>query len=300
LTEYTEARQILRVLQGGDVMAEWGPMRLVISSFVGKVPQPEMSVDAARYAFSALDKIGRRREVLSHTFTQLPDGIKEPLAVEMVCSVLAVGDADLTPMAAVAGTIADAVADYLADRGMTKAIVNNGGDIAVRLRGEESVTVGIRQDVRRREFSHVLRLESKRTSWGVATSGLGGRSLTRGIASAATVIAHKASVADAAATAVGNASFVEDVQVIQEDAEKIDPATDIPGIAVTCKVGPLNEETKSLSLQRALERSAELVERKIILGSCVVVDGKIGMTDYFRKCLIHGSPDKRRSFAAKS
>jgi len=280
-------------------MAEWGPMRLVISSYVGKVPQREMNVDAARYAFSALEKIGRSREKLSQACARIPNHLEEPLALEMVCSALAVGDADLTPMAAVAGTIADAVADYLADRGMTKAIVNNGGDIAIRLQGEDSATVGIREDVRSHDFSHVIRLGPECASWGVATSGIGGRSLTRGIASAATVIAHKASIADAAATAVGNASFVEDRQVIQKNAEKIDPATDIPGIAVTCNVGPLKEETKSLSLQRALRRAAELMERKIILGACVVVDGKIGMTDSFREWLIHGSPDKRKSFAAK-
>ncbi len=280
-------------------MAEWGPMRLVISSFVGKVPQREMNVDAARYAFSALEKIGRSREKLSRVYAQIPNQIEEPLALEMVCSALAVGDADLTPMAAVAGTIADAVADYLADRGMTKTIVNNGGDIAIRLQGEDSATVGIREDVRSYDFSHVIRLGPERASWGVATSGLGGRSLTRGIASAATVIAHKASIADAAATAVGNASFVEDAQVIQEAAEKLDSATDIPGIPVTCKVGPLKEETKSLALQRALRRAAELMERKIILGAFVVVGGKIGMTDFFREWLIDGYPDKRTSFAAK-
>jgi len=299
LTGSLKHQQTIRVLQEGDVMAEWGPMRLVISSFVGRVPQREMNVDAARYAFSTLEKIGQWREKLSHACPHIPNQIEEPLALEMVCSALTVGDADLTPMAAVAGTIADAVADYLADRGMTKAIVNNGGDIAIRLRGENSATVGIREDVRSHEFSHVIRLGSERASWGVATSGLGGRSLTRGIASAATVIAQKASIADAAATAVGNASFVEDRQVIQENAEKIDPATDIPGIAATCKVGPLKEETRSLSLQRALRRAAELVERKIILGAGVVVDGRIGMTAFFRECLIDGYPDKRASFSAK-
>jgi ApbE superfamily uncharacterized protein (UPF0280 family) len=280
-------------------MAEWGPMRLVISSFVGKVSQRQMNVDAARYAFSVLEKISRSREKLSRVYAQIPNQLEEPLALEMVCSVLAVGDSDLTPMAAVAGTIADAVADYLADRGMTKAIVNNGGDIAIRLQGEDSATVGIREDVRSYDFSHVIRLGAERASWGVATSGLGGRSLTRGIASAASVIAHKASIADAAATAIANASFVEDARVIQEDAERVDPATDIPGIRITSKVGLLKDETKSLALRRSLTRAAELIERRIIIGAFVVVDGKIGMTDFFREWLIDGYPDKGTSFAAK-
>ncbi|MFO7600590.1 MAG: FAD:protein FMN transferase [Candidatus Desulfacyla sp.] len=299
MTGSLKHQQTIRVLQGGDIMAEWGPMRLVISSFVGRVPQREMNVDAARYAFEALEKISRHREKLSRASAHIPNQIEEPLALEMVCSALTVGDADLTPMAAVAGTIADAVADYLAGRGMTKAIVNNGGDIAIRLRGENSATVGIREDVRSYDFSHVIRLGSERASWGVATSGVGGRSLTRGIASAATVIAHKASMADAAATAVANASFVEDRQVIQKDAERVAPDTDIPGTPITCKVGLLKEETKSLAVKRALGRAAELMAREVILGAFVSVAGKVGMTDAFRGWLVDEFPDKRKLLTPK-
>lgn len=280
--------QTIRALQGGDVMAEWGPMRLVISAFLGKTPQPEMSRSAARYAFEVLERIARWREKLSRACAEISSQIDEPLALEMVSSALTVGDADLTPMAAVAGMIADAVADYLADRGMTKVVVNNGGDIAIRLCGVNSATVGIREDVRSTDFSHVIRLGPERSAWGVATSGLGGRSLTRGIASAATVIAHKASVADAAATAVANASFVQDPQVTQNYAEQIDPATDIPGTLVTCEAGPLRVETASLSVQWALERANALMERGVITGAFVCVGSKIGMTDSFRERLTNG------------
>jgi ApbE superfamily uncharacterized protein (UPF0280 family) len=70
----------------------------------------------------------------------------------MLESVRAVGDARLTPMAAVAGTIADGVADFLFSRGMTKVIVNNGGDIAVRLKAPNAVRVGLREDVNSEEF----------------------------------------------------------------------------------------------------------------------------------------------------
>jgi hypothetical protein len=187
----------------------------------------------------------------------------------------------------VAGTIADAVANYLASRGMTKVIVNNGGDVAVRLQGRDSVTVGIRQDVRSNDFSHVIFLSPSRSSWGVATSGLGGRSLTRGIASASTVIARTASAADAAATAVANACFVEDARVTQRAADLIDPATDLPGVPVTLEVGSLDEKKKAVALKRALKKAAKLIERRIILGAFVAVDGKIGMSEFFRECLLN-------------
>lgn len=279
-------QQHINVLHGGDVLAECGPMRLVISSFVGKVPQREMNIRAAEKSFEFLAQVAGARERLSRLYTALPDHIREPLALEMICSAMEIGDADLTPMAAVAGTIADAVADYLADRGMTKVIVNNGGDVAVRLQGGDSVTIGIRQDIRSRDINHVIGLSPSHRSWGVATSGLGGRSLTRGIASAATVIARTASLADAAATAVANACFVEDARVTQRAADLIDPATDIPGVPVTQEVGSLDDERKSIALNRALEKAQRLIERSIIFGAFVAVDGTIRMTDFFRERLL--------------
>jgi len=288
LTASIPHSQILQALRGGDVLAEWGPMRLVISAFVGRAPQPRMGMDAGRFAFAVLESIARARPFLSRPRKELPAGIESSPVREMVRSVLAVGDADLTPMAAVAGAIADAVADYLADRGMTKTIVNNGGDIAIRLRGEASATVGIRQDVTRHDVSHVIRLGPERLSWGVATSGMGGRSLTRGIASAASIIADRASTADAAATAVANASLVEDPEVIQVNAETVDPDTDIPGIRVTRRIGRLKEETRLKGVEQALHRAAALMERQIVLGAFVAVAGQIGMTGSFREWLTQG------------
>jgi hypothetical protein len=204
----------------------------------------------------------------------------------MIRSVLAIGDKDLTPMAAVAGTIADAVADFLFNRGMTRVVVDNGGDVAVRLLGDASVTVGIRQKVDKLEISNVIALDSKLPSWGVTTSGLGGRSLTRGVASAATVISESASMADAAATAIANASFVEDEQVLQRLAEEIDPETDIAGLPVTVKVGPLSEETKAMAVSKAMERAGQLIEKDIILGVYVAVQEKVAMTRFFKERLV--------------
>lgn len=278
----------IRVLQGGDVLAECGPMRLIISAFVGKVPQPRMSERGGRYAFTVLEKASRLKREMSGPCTQIQGMPGDAVALEMLRSVAAIGDPDLTPMAAVAGTIADQVAEFLLERGMTKIIVNNGGDIAIRLTGDDGVTVGIREDVKAHDFSHVIRLGPERASWGVATSGLGGRSLTRGIASAASVIAPTASLADAAATAVANATFVRDVGVVQVDAERLAPDTDIPGIPVTCQVGSLREETPSLAVAQALLRAETMLQQGTILGAFVSVAGMSGMTASFRERLIHG------------
>lgn len=148
------------------------------------------------------------------------------------------------------------------------------------------MTVGTRTKIEEDGISHVIALESSRTSWGIATSGLGGRSLTRGVASAASVIAGKCSLADAAATAVANASFVEDDHVVQRPAEEMDPYTDIAGLPVTVKIGRLSEEKKRMALSRALERAGALVSHGIIFGALVAVQGSVSMTDFYRQRLV--------------
>lgn len=267
-------------------MAECGPMRLVITACVGRVPQPVMGLKAAEESFLYLERIARLRHLLGRGIPDGPQELDDPLVMAMFHSVRSTGDRDLTPMAAVAGTIADAVADYLYERGMTRVIVNNGGDVSIRLRGGNSVRVGVRPVVGEGAGSHVIQLDSDRSSWGIASSGLGGRSLTRGVASAATIVAGTASLADAAATAVANASSIEDEQVIQQPAEEIDPATDIPGTPVTVRVGPLSREKRSRALSGAMEKAAELVRKQIIWGAFVAVDGEFSMTDFFRERIV--------------
>lgn len=273
-------------MRGGSVLAECGPMRLVIAAFLGKLPQPDMAVRAAEESFVFLEAAAEGRRSMGMQFRASIHRKKNSLVARMIESVSEVGDGDLTPMAAVAGTIADGVADFLFERGMTKVFVENGGDISVRLQPDESVTVGIRPEAGCADISHVIELGSQRQSWGVATSGLSGRSLTRGVASAVTAVARTASLADAAATAVANASFVEDVQVVQRPAEELDPYTDMPGIPVTVRAGPLSEASKHLAVERALKRARDLISREVIHGVFVSVQGMIGMTQFIRDRLV--------------
>ena len=264
----------IQSLDGGRILAELGPMRLIIEAWVGRIPQRELCIRAAEEAFLLLERIARQRRIVSRRYEKVPDGLDDFLVMKMIRSALAV-DEDLTPMATVAGTIADGVANFLFRRGMTKVIVNNGGDIAIRTSPGVSVNVGIRPDLTQSAITDVIRLGDERSSWGVATSGLEGRSLTRGVASAATIIAGSASVADAAATSVANASYVEDESVIQRPAEELDENTDIPGTAVTIQAGPFSEEKKDLALSGAMKRAEEFISKGLIYGAYIVVDGKV-------------------------
>ena len=101
------------VIDDESVMAECGPMRLVIRAWQKGQPQIEVARRAAEKSIRYLEQIARCRPLLSRP---IPEALRRPkgdLAVQMVTSVKAIGDNDLTPMAAVAGTIADAVADWL-------------------------------------------------------------------------------------------------------------------------------------------------------------------------------------------
>jgi hypothetical protein len=215
---------------------------------------------------------------------------EEDLAVKMITAVKAVGDDDLTPMAAVAGTIADAVADRLVGQKMDRVIVDNGGDISLRLAAGETATVGIRPLIDNLQVSHVLRLDASQPSWGVTTSGVGGRSLTRGIASAVTVVAVNASVADAAATAIGNACFVEDDDIIQLPAESLDPNTDLAGLSVTTEVGELLPGKVLEAIESARQKTELLSQRKIIFGAFIALQNVFvisdGLKPYTKKAII--------------
>ena len=275
--------QYIGLIDDESVLAECGPMRLVIRAWEGNKPQLDLIRQAAAESFTYLERIARFRSELSRPFLDIKVQPQDDLAKEMLYSVEIIGDGDLTPMAAVAGTIADAVANWLFEQGVTKVIVDNGGDIAVRLAEGESVTVGVRPRVTSRHISHVITLDSDRSAWGVTTSGMGGRSLTRGIASAVTVLSTKASVADAGATAIANACFVEDDRIIQLPAEKIDPTSDLKDIPVTTEVGPLSSEKILAAINSARQKADDFSQKGIIDGAFIALGSVYEMTGGMRR-----------------
>ena len=116
---------------------------------------------------------------------------------------LAAEQAGVGPMAAVAGTFSELLGRYLLNEGASEAIVENGGDIFLRLRNERLVGIYSGQS----EFSNklALRVRPESTPLGICTSsGSVGHSVSLGKADSVTVVAESCSLADAAATAVAN------------------------------------------------------------------------------------------------
>lgn len=155
----------------------------------------------------------------------------------------------ITPMAAVAGAVAqELIATY--DRaGILRAAINNGGDIALHLASGECYRVGVCSDLSTAyESLHAgvlqpegaVEIDFSMPVRGVATSGWQGRSFSLGIADSVTVLAATAAQADAAATVIANAVNVDDGRISRVPACAIKDDTDLGDLAITTYVPTLD------------------------------------------------------------
>ena len=130
-----------------------------------------------------------------------PDPLAPPLVKEML---RAAALAEVGPMAAVAGAMAEFVGrDLLARAGVSEVSIENGGDIFLARRGECVVAIFAATSPLSNRVG--LRIPATRMPLGVCTSsGTVGHSLSFGSADAVTVLAASTSLADAAATRIGN------------------------------------------------------------------------------------------------
>ncbi len=279
--------EISRILEDGSVFVDVGPMRMRIHVWKGNHADSDLALDGAEKAYSLLQELGAHKETVTRNIPEVRTYPAHPGVVSrMIESVRSMDDPTMTPLAAVAGTVADEVADYI--RGLasvSKVMVNNGGDIAVRLREGAEARIGVQENLSRSEFTHLLTLHGSHHVGGIATSGMGGRSFTRGIASAVTVAASNASTADAAATLVANAVDVSSPNIKRVRAEEIYPDTDIPGRLVTVSVGPLSGEAVEKALTAGMESAERLRTRGLIKGALLALKGVVKVSEELRPLL---------------
>jgi ApbE superfamily uncharacterized protein (UPF0280 family) len=272
-----QSYETVEVLPNGTVLFDCGPMRMFIQvSERGRV-LVDLAKEGTQKAREVLEELALFLPVIKKKTQDLHVEGEYPEVVRRMIEATRMMEApDLTPMAAVAGAASDAVADFMLLRGGTKIIIDNGGDIAVRLKEGETATVGIRTDIGAKRPSYVISIDEAMGVGGIATSGLGGRSFTKGIASAATVLAGTASFSDAAATVIGNSTHVENPQIKRSLAESIYPDTDIAGEWVTVEVGELSREIIEEALQRGLSKADSICRKGLIRGALVAVKGRVG------------------------
>ena len=244
----------------------------------GTAPETE---SAARQATNALPAILPALAVeLSHLRTPLPTlPPRGKIAREMHAACAPFADRVITPMAAVAGAVADHLLQALTEnRTLDRAFVNNGGDIAVHLARGEQLRIGMVADLAAPALDGTLTLHH---SCGIATSGRackgqGGRSFSFGIADAVTVIARTAAYADAAATVIANAvDLPGHPAILRRPACDIDPDTDLGARAVTWELESLDAQEVATALDAGRLVADALAGDGRILGAALMLRGQL-------------------------
>ena len=247
------------LLPDGRLHLQHGPIDLVIEAFGA-------GQEVGRAYRQAVDRFG---DILPTLVGELPalrrrmdDAfplMRGPVARRMASAVWPYRRVFITPMAAVAGAVADEVLQaMLAGRRLDKAYVNNGGDIAFHLAPAQELRAGIFVAA----LDGAVRLVHDRPVRGIATSGWKGRSFSLGIADSVTVLAADAATADAAATIVANAVDADHPAVVRRPACELDPDSDLDNLPVTVEVGSLPPDF----VTRALDRGAAEARRLRHLG----------------------------------
>ena len=210
-----------------------------------------------RHATAAVDR--------AHAAPVDPAPVRGPVARRMVdaCRPYAERfDLFVTPMAAVAGSVAQEIVAHFARAGIRRAWVDNGGDIALYLAPGSAVDVGVVADVEAPAVGARLRIAHDDAPRGIATSGWRGRSFSLGIADAVTVLADSAAMADAAATMIANAVDIEHPAVRRAPASRLRDDTDLGERLVTVAV----DELPPALVAAALERGERFARRCIAQG----------------------------------
>ncbi len=205
------------------------------------------------------------------------------VARRMVVACEHFSDVFITPMAAVAGAVADEILEAMTSApGISRAYVNNGGDIALHLEQGERYRVGLVADPSLPlRHGHVLSLDgnfeihSDMPVRGVATSGWRGRSWSFGIADSVTVLSKHAAGADAAATMVANAVDVDHAAIVRRPACEVDDNTDLGSRLVTVDVAALPGGAVEEALERGARCAEELRSRNLIWGAVMVLQSRV-------------------------
>ncbi len=158
----------------------------------------EVAKASITHNYAELELYAQGNKKFLHTFKPVTPP-ESPLVAKLMAQ--AAEQADVGPMAAVAGAIADlAVADMLKTN-CKVAVVEDGGEIMAQSKQSIDIAVAMGEEPLSRRFGFRL------TEFPIAvatSSGCFSHAFSFGQAEAATVFCKNASLADAAATAVGN------------------------------------------------------------------------------------------------
>jgi ApbE superfamily uncharacterized protein (UPF0280 family) len=258
-----------------------GPIDLVIRAD-GEATAVEAAHAAAWLRFEQVlpelvQELAQLRSAVQAGSTDCP--LQGPVARRMwhACRPFAIDF--ITPMAAVAGSVAQEIIACYQRPGIARAWVNNGGDIAMHLSPGQSLKVGLYADIARLDAAQLqdqllldgqFSVDAAMPVRGVATSGWRGRSFSMGLADSVTVLARSAAQADAAATVIANAVNVNDARVQRAPAASRKDDSDLGQQLVTIDVPPLPPALVQKALQAGLAKARALQEAGLIFSAVLV------------------------------
>jgi uncharacterized protein len=271
------AGPLIQHLTGDRLHLSHGPIDVVLKAW-GPPDALRAAYDAAACRFPAIlpelcdELIQLRRPVQERPVV---DG---PVARRMVAACRPFADLFVTPMAAVAGAVADELLAHMAAAApLQRAFVNDGGDIAILVTENHTLDIGVAGEFSRGDVPRLngrLHLDASSGIGGIATSGARGRSFSLGIADSVTVLARDAATADVAATLIANAVNIDSPVIQRRPARDLDPDSDLGDRLVTVSVGALSLADIDTALARGLARAATYRRRGLIADATLMLAGE--------------------------
>jgi len=275
--------QIALLPDGRRLHLQDGPIDLVVEAIGAAAAVQAAYAAAARRFTGLLDELCDELPALRAPARPDHSALHGPIARRMHDAVAPYAAGTfITPMAAVAGAVAEAVlAAMVAAAPLDRAYVNNGGDIALHLAPGQRFTIGLvdRPDrpglPGRPGLFGTTVLAAEDALHGIATSGWRGRSFSLGIADAVTVLAVGAADADAAATVIANAvDLPGHPAILRQPARDLHPDSDLGDRPVTRDVGLLHPAEIDAALEAGAAVAEDLVARGLIRAAALHLAGE--------------------------
>jgi ApbE superfamily uncharacterized protein (UPF0280 family) len=270
-----------RRMDDGRWLFQHGPIDLVIDCD----GDPKACDQALRQAWQRFQGVlvelvadlPRLRSPLAAVCPWEPDGAGRPVAARMVDACLPYArqyGLFITPMAAVAGSVADEIVGFFCRPGIHRAYVNNGGDIALHLGPGRHYDLGVVTNLQLPVIDGRFGIESSAAVRGIATSGWRGRSFSLGIADSVTVLAATGAAADAAATMIANRVDVDSPAVRRRPASELKDDSDLGERLVTVDVGALSAEEVASALDGGAAFAEEIRQLGLIAAAALSLRGQ--------------------------
>jgi uncharacterized protein len=259
-----------------------GPIDLIVEAFGGP-REVEVAYRAACERFvTVLDELCGELSFLRQACSEESEWPRGAVARRMMAAVRPyAAEYFITPMAAVAGAVAEEIlAAMVSNAELTRAYVNDGGDIALHLSAGQTLVAGMVNlpDMKRPNRPSLLGTTTVCSTdpvRGIATSGWRGRSFSLGIADGVTVLADRAAAADAAATIIANAvDLPGHPAIVRIPACEVSPDSDLGNRMVTQAVGELTAEEVGQALSAGAQTADRLLRIGLIRSSALSLQGE--------------------------